>query len=109
MADTQACLDKVDQLVADLGRALADRDWEALTELCAQVKPGVEPLIQGLEAGALEAEAVRTRLQELQQFLDAANDGAVQARKEAADALKGINRNSSAAKAYQNISSNRPK
>ena len=109
MADTQACLNKVDQLLADLGRALADQDWEALTELCTQVKPAVEPLIQGLETGALEAEPVRTRLQELQQFLDAANDGAAQARKEAVEALKGVNRNSTAAKAYQNISSNRPK
>ncbi len=109
MADTRACLDKVDQLLADLGRSLADQDWESLTELCGQVKPAVEPLIQGLESGDLEAEPVRTRLQELQQFLDAANDGAGRARQEAADALKGIHRNSSAAKAYQNISSNRPK
>lgn len=109
MADTQACLDKIDQLLADLGRALADQDWETLTELCGQVKSTVEPVIQGLEAGTLAAEPVRTRLQELQKFLDAANDGAARARAEAVEALKGINRNSSAAKAYQNISSNRPK
>jgi len=109
MADTQACLDKVDELVADLGRALADQDWESLTVLCGQVKSTVEPVIQGLEAGVLEAEPVRTRLQELQQFLDAANDGAARARTEAVEALKDINRNSSAAKAYQSISSNRPK
>ncbi len=109
MADTQAHLDKVDQVLADLGQALADQDWDALTELCGHIKPAIEPLIEGLEAGVVDAELVRTRLQELQQFLDAANDGASRARKEAVDALKGINRNSNAAKAYQNISSNRPK
>jgi hypothetical protein len=48
-------------------------------------------------------------LQELQQFIDAADESARIARKEAEDGLKGVNRNRSAAKAYQNVSSNRPK
>lgn len=109
MAETQPCLEKIDELLADLGRALADHDWEALTKLCEQVNPTVEPVIRGLETGILQAGPVRTRLQELQQFLDAATDGATRARREAADALRSINRNSNAARAYQDISVNRPK
>ena len=75
MADAQAHLDHLDQLIADLGRALAEKDWEAMSTLNEQVKPAVEPLMAALEAGE----------------------------------LKGVNRNRSAAKAYQNVSSNRPK
>lgn len=109
MADPQAHLDHLDRLMANLGRALADRDWEAITELNEQVKPAVEPMMAALEAGELDAEPVRLRLQELQQFIDAADESARIARKEAEDDLRGVNRNRSAAKAYQNVSSNRPK
>jgi len=109
MADLQAQLDHLDQLLADLGRALADQDWEAMSELNNRVKPAIEPLMAALEAGELDPEPVRLRLEELQQFIDAADESARLARKEAEDGLKGVNRNRSAAKAYQNVSSNRPK
>ena len=109
MADLQAQLDHLDQLLADLGRALADQDWEAMSELNNRVKPAIEPLMAALEAGELEPEPLRLRLEELQQFIDAADESARRARKEAEDGLKGVNRNRSAAKAYQNVSSNRPK
>ncbi|MBU2955237.1 SOS cell division inhibitor [Marinobacter sp. F3R08] len=109
MADPQAHLDNLDQLMADLGHALADKDWEALAGLNAQVKPAVEPLMIALEAGEVDAEPVRRRLQALQQFIDTADESARDARKEAQDALKGINRNRSAVKAYQNVSVNRSK
>lgn len=109
MPDSQTYLENIDRLIADLGGALAERDWEAISKLNAQVKPAVEPLLAALEAGDLEAEPVRLRLQELQQFIDAADESARTARKEAEDGLKGVNRNRSAAKAYQNVSSNRPK
>ncbi|MBW4933722.1 SOS cell division inhibitor [Marinobacter sp. F4206] len=109
MADPQSYLDHVDQLMASMGRALSDQDWDELARLNGQVRPAVEPLMAALEAGTVAAEPVRTRLQELQQLVDAANQGATRARQEAQDALKGVNQNSHAAKAYQNISSNRPK
>lgn len=109
MADLQAQLDHLDQLLADLGRALADQDWEAMSELNNRVKPAIDPLMAALEAGELDPEPVRLRLEELQQFIDAADESARLARKEAEDGLKGVNRNRSAAKAYQNVSSNRPK
>jgi len=109
MADPQAHLDHLDRLMADLGRALAEKDWDAMAELNEQVKPAVEPLMAALEAGEVDSEPVRLRLQELQQFIDAADESARMARKEAEDGLKGVNRNRSAAKAYQNVSSNRPK
>ncbi|AOY87193.1 SOS cell division inhibitor [Marinobacter salinus] len=109
MADMQADLDNLDRLMADLGLALADQDWEKLTRLNGEVKPAIEPLMAALSAGELDAEPLRLRLTELQQFIDAANDGAARARREAQDALKGVNQNRSAAKAYQNVSSNPPK
>ena len=109
MADSQAHLDHLDQLMADLGQALAEKDWDAMAELNGQVKSAVEPLMVALEAGEVDAEPVRLRLQEMQQFIDAADESARRARKEAEDGLKGVNRNRSAAKAYQNVSSNRPK
>ena len=93
MADPQAHLDHLDQLMARLGRALADKDWEAMASLNEKVKPAVEPLMAALEAGEIEAEPVRLRLQELQQFIDAADESARIARKEAEDGLKGVNRN----------------
>lgn len=107
MDDVQAQLERLDRLMADLGRALEASDWNRLSELNALVKPSVEPLMAALEAGSVDSEAVRTRLKELQQFVDAANRSAQEARNEAEDSLKGVNRNRSAARAYQNISTNR--
>jgi recombinational DNA repair ATPase RecF len=109
MTELQAQLAYLDRLMADLGRALADKDWDAMAQLNNKVKPAVEPLMAALEAGALEPEPVRLRLEELKQFIDAADESARIARKEAEDGLKGVNRNRSAAKAYQNVSSNPPK
>lgn len=109
MAGPQTHLDNLDRLMADLDRALADQDWETLGELIGRVKPAVEPLMAALESGQLDATRVRSRLEELQQFIDAANEGAARARAEAQTALKGVNRNRSAAKAYENVSSGRPK
>ncbi|KAA1174769.1 SOS cell division inhibitor [Marinobacter salinexigens] len=107
MADVKAHLDKLDRLMGDLGRALADSDWEALAKLNAEVKPSVEPLMASLAAGEVDAETVRTRLQEIQQFVDAANASAEKARNEAREALKGVNQNRNAARTYQNVSTNR--
>ena len=109
MTDARTHLDTLDKLMADLGQALAARDWDAMARLNGQVKPCRAPVMAALESGDLDPEPVRTRLAELQQFVDAANDSAVRARAEAEQALKGVNRNRSAAKAYQNVSSNRPK
>ena len=107
--ELQASLDSFDDLMAELGRALADQDWDALVGLNEQVKPAVEPLMRSLEAGQVDAEPVRTRLEELRQFLDAAGEGATRAKAEAEQALKGVNRNRSAAKAYRNVSTTQPK
>jgi len=108
-SEFQPCLANFDQLMADLGIALADQEWDALVSLNARVKPAIEPLMTALEAEQIEPEPVRMRLEELRQFLDAAGEGAARAKAEAEQALKGVNRNRSAAKAYQNISTPRPK
>lgn len=107
--ELQRYLDNFDQLMADLGRALADQDWDALVRLNEQVKPTIEPLMISLEAGQADPELVRTRLEELRQFMDAAGEGATRAKAEAEQALKGVNRNRSAAKAYHNVSTTQPK
>ena len=109
MANTPDDLEQFDQLMGDMGRALADQDWERLSELNSQVKATVEPLMAALAANELEAAQVRTRLEEMQQLVDAASQGASKARQEAQSALREANQNRNAAKAYQNISSNRPK
>lgn len=109
MADADFELNRLDQLMVKLGRALSDQDWDEMSRLNGEVKPAVEPLMAALEAGEIDPVLVRTRLEELQQLVDAANQGASRARQEAQDALKGVNQNRSAAKAYQNISSNRSK
>lgn len=106
MADPQAHLAQLDELIAQLGRALANQDWEAMARLNEQVKPTIAPLMAALEAGEIDAEPVRLRLEELQQFIDAADRSARAARQEAEEGLKGVNRNRSAARAYQKVSSN---
>ncbi|MGO1463673.1 MAG: hypothetical protein ACTHZH_15715 [Oleiphilaceae bacterium] len=105
----QYCLDNLDQLMADLGRALADQNWELLITLNTRVEALVKPLMAAFEAGEVDAELVRTRLDKLRQFMDAAAEGATKAKAEAEQALKGVNRNRNAAKAYQNISTAHPK
>ncbi|MBQ0834630.1 SOS cell division inhibitor [Marinobacter sp.] len=107
--ELQYHLDSVDQLLADLGCALAEQNWDTLVSLNEKIKPALEPLMLALEAGQLDSELVRTRLEELRQFTDAAGESAIRAKAEAELALKGVNRNHSAAKAYQNISTSRPK
>lgn len=108
-SEAQFCLTSVDQLLAKLGEALADQDWDELISLNTQVKPALEALIKTLETGEVEPEPVRARLEELRQFLDAAGNGATRAKAEAEQALKGLNRNHSAARAYGNVSTTRPK
>lgn len=107
--ELQPSLDNLDQLIADLNRTLADQDWDALSSLNGQVTSAIEPLMNGLAAGQVDPELVRSRLEKLRQFVDAAGEGAAQAKAEAQQALKEVNQNSNAAKAYRNISGSRPK
>ena len=109
MADTQTLLDHLDSLKASLDAALADKDWEKLVELNKQIKPSIEPLMQALENNEVDPEAVRPRLQALNEFVQAADTAAVEAREEARQSLQEINQNRNAAKAYQGVSSGRSK
>ncbi|MDL0430086.1 SOS cell division inhibitor [Marinobacter sp. TBZ242] len=102
-------LEAVDTLVEDLKTALAEKNWEELSRLNERVKPTIEPVMAALEAGELSPEPVRERLATLQTYCDRANISANEAKAEAQKALKEINQNRSAAKAYQNVSLNRPK
>ncbi|MDN6319801.1 MAG: SOS cell division inhibitor [Marinobacter sp.] len=107
--ELQHHLDSLDQLISSLDRALADQDWDSLVSLNTQVEASVKPLMAALEAGQVDSELIRTRLETLRQFMDAAAEAAAGAKAEAEQALKGVNRNRNAAKAYQNISTARPK
>lgn len=102
-------LEAVDTLVEQLKIALAEKNWEELSRLNERVKPTIEPVMGALEAGELNPEPVRQRLATLQTYCDRANISANEAKAEAQKALNDINQNRSAAKAYQNVSSNRPK
>ncbi|EON94055.1 SOS cell division inhibitor [Marinobacter lipolyticus SM19] len=109
MTEAPNGLQSLDQLIESLDQALTDKDWDRLSELNLQVKTTVAPVMAQLEAGELSVEPVRERLERLQAFCDEASAGATEARKEAEQALKGVNRNRNAARAYQNVSGNRPK
>lgn len=99
-------LDALDTLVEHMRTALAAQDWDELGRLTQLVQPTVEPVMVALEAGELDAEPVRQRLADLQTFCDRANNSANAAKAEAKKALEGMNQNQSAARAYQNVSSN---
>ncbi|MCK7552139.1 SOS cell division inhibitor [Marinobacter goseongensis] len=109
MAETSTHMQALDRLIEGLEQSLEDQEWDRLTELNSRVRVTVEPVMAQLEAGELEAEPVRERLARLQTFCDAASAGASEARDEARQALKGVNRNRTAARAYQNVSTNRTK
>ncbi|WP_336366954.1 SOS cell division inhibitor [Marinobacter sp. C2H3] len=102
-------LDQLDSLLAQLDQALVEQDWSALSRLNAQVQPRVAGVMTALAAGDLDATVVRERLEQLQRFVGMASEQATDARAEAEQALKGVNRNRSAARAYHDISSNRPR
>lgn len=105
MAENNPALAHLDQLLEHMQQALKDQDWELIGRLNEQVKPAIDPLLDALEQGRIEAETVRTRLQSVQDFIDAADSAAHRAKAAAQLELKEVNRNSSAAKAYHKVSS----
>ena len=109
MAQSQTPLEALDDLKDRLDAALAERDWDALVELNHKIKPAVEPVMVALENQELDADEVRERLEALNRFVEAADKAAVEAREEARESLQGVNQNRNAARAYQGVSSGRPK
>lgn len=102
-------MDALDRLTARLEDALAREDWELLGELNGQVAETVEPVMRALEQRQLEAEEVQQRLQQLQRFCADADARAREVRQEASQALKSVNQNNNAARAYRNVSSRNDK
>ncbi|MDY6798901.1 MAG: SOS cell division inhibitor [Pseudomonadota bacterium] len=100
-------LDALDQLTVRLEDALAREDWEQLGELNNRVGETVEPVMQALEQRQLAAVDVQRRLQQLQRFCSEADARAREVREEASRALKSVNKNNSAARAYRNVSSDK--
>lgn len=103
---TEDRLDAIDNLINQLKTALSEKDWDELARLTQLVRPTIDPVMEALESGELDPEPVRTRLAEIQEFCDRADNSANEAKAEARQALEGINQNRSAAKAYQNVSVN---
>jgi hypothetical protein len=108
MAADHPAMAHLDQLLEHLQQALKDQNWELISRLNPEIKPAIEPLLEALEQGQLPAEIVRSQLQRVQAFVDAADSSARQAKATAQHELKEVNRNSSAAKAYHKVSSSRP-
>jgi len=108
MAADHPAMAHLDQLLEHMQQALKDQDWELIGRLNPEMKPAIEPLLEALEQGQLPAETVRGQLQRVQEFVDAADSSARQAKAAAQLELKEVNRNSSAAKAYHKVSSSRP-
>ena len=109
MANSESLLAELDHLQTLLQDALKTQDWDALAELSRRVKPAVEPLMFAMERGEVESSLVKRRLESLNRFVADAEQGATRAREEARQSLRGVNKNRTAAKAYQNVSSGRPK
>jgi hypothetical protein len=108
MAADHPAMAHLDQLLEHLQQALKDQNWELISRLNPEMKPAIEPLLEALEQEQLPAETVRSQLQRVQAFVDAADSSARQAKAAAQQELKEVNRNSSAAKAYHKVSSSRP-
>ncbi|WP_372965750.1 SOS cell division inhibitor [Marinobacter sp.] len=109
MVNPDFLLANVDQLHVQLQEALNSKDWDALAELSQKVKQTVSPLMDAMERGDVSPNLVKQRLESLNQFVLAAEQGATRAREEARESLQGVNKNRNAAQAYANISSNRSK
>lgn len=98
-------LARLDQLLEHLQQALKDQDWELISRLNPEIKPAIEPLLSALEQNRFPADTLRSRLRQMQEFVDAADSAARQAKAAARLELQEINRNSSAARAYSKVSS----
>lgn len=109
MADPQTLLKELDALKLQLDGALDAQDWDLLVELNGKIKPAVEPLLVALENGEMDPAEIRQRLEALNEFIEAADKAAVQAREGARQSLKGVNQNRNAARAYENVSTDRRK
>ncbi|WP_303289148.1 SOS cell division inhibitor [Marinobacter sp. SS5-14b] len=109
MANSESLLAELDHLQTLLQDALKAQDWDALAELNNRVKPAVEPLMMLMEHGEVEPSLVKERLESLNRFVAEAEQSATRAREEARQSLRGVSKNRTAAKAYENVSSGRPK
>lgn len=100
-------LEQLDDLIDRLRHALATDQWQAVGELAGQVPQQVEPVMTELAAGDLDPGAVQERLSDLQLLCDQAQAGAEGHRAEVLAALKGLSRNRSAARTYEDVSARR--
>jgi hypothetical protein len=108
MAADNPAMAHLDQLLEHMDQALKDQNWELIGRLNPEIKPAIEPLLEGLEQGQLSPDVVRSRLERVQEFVDAADSAARQAKAAVQRELKEVSRSSSAAKAYNKVSSSRP-
>lgn len=102
-------LEQLDTLIDDLRQALTTSNWDEVSRLNTLIKPTIAPVMAQLEAGELQPDLVRERLADLQTFCNEAEAGAKEARAEAEQALKEVNRNRTAARSYADVSDRRPK
>ncbi|MDX1757588.1 MAG: SOS cell division inhibitor [Marinobacter sp.] len=96
-------LEQLDTLNDELRRALVSEHWERFSELNGQIQPTVDRVMADLRSGDLHSGAVQERLETLQSLCNQAREGAEQAREAARIALKDVNRNRQATRAYHNV------
>ncbi|MDX1458255.1 MAG: SOS cell division inhibitor [Marinobacter sp.] len=96
-------LEQLDTLNDELRQALVAEDWSMFSELNARIKPTVEAVMSSLRAGEVAPEVVQERLETLQSLCTEAQAGAEHTRDETRSALKEVNRNRQATRAYHNV------
>ncbi|MDC0662178.1 SOS cell division inhibitor [Marinobacter sp. SS21] len=96
-------LEKLDDLNDELRQALVAENWSGFSDLNSLIQPAVEGVMTSLRAGEVSPEAVQERLETLQSLCLEAQGGAERTREEARAALKDIQRNQQATRAYHNV------
>lgn len=97
-------LDRLDERISHLQKALEARDWDLLTELNGNIRELVDPVMTALEQQELSATEVQQRLHALEAFVREAGAEAREARHEAREALEQVGQNRKAASAYARVS-----
>lgn len=96
-------LEKLDDLNDELRQALVAEDWSRFSELNRLIQPTTERVMASLRAGEISPDVVQERLETLQSLCLEAQGGAERTRDEARSALKDIQRNRQATRAYHNV------
>ncbi|WP_097460318.1 flagellar protein FliT [Mangrovitalea sediminis] len=97
-------LKALDELAETLAAAVERGDWDTVTALDENLQASVEAAMAEARAGDISAEALRARLDTLQELYMKAREIAVKSRDKAALALRQMGKTHEAANAYLDVS-----